>query len=100
MEEIQIKKLEFHYKNAFEKYNEIKINMFNFFRSIINSSQKYHEISNTLIFVKENISTIQQNQKEEFLEYSEIAKKFSEINKENYSKIAKNIENEFEVNFF
>jgi hypothetical protein len=74
--------------------------MCNYFINIKNSSEKYHEISNTLIFVKENISTIQQNQKEDFMEYSEIAKKFSDINKDNYLKIAKNIESEFEVNCF
>lgn len=99
-EEKLIKEYEIHYKNLFLKYDIIKKNILEYFKTIFKSIERYFEISNTLIFLKDNLSDFYKNRKEEFIAFSETAKRISEVNKENYFNIAKGIEKDFEVLLF
>ncbi len=99
IEERYIKKLEIHYKTAFEKYSRIKENMFIYLKSINKCSIGYKYISNTLLYIRDNLSNPELNS-DIINGYSNLSNYFSEINKENYEKIRKNIESKFEVKVF
>lgn len=97
-EERYIKKLEIHYKTACEKYLGIKENMSIYLKTINKCSIGYKYISNTLLYIRDNLSNPDVNS-DIIDNYSFLSNDFSEINKENYEKIGKNIESRFEVKF-
>lgn len=96
-EERYIKKLEIHYKTICEKYLEVKENMVIYLKSISKCAIGYKFISNTLLYIRDNLSNPESNS-EIFNSYSLLSNEFSEINRENYEKIGKNLESKFEVN--
>jgi hypothetical protein len=95
-EERFIRKLEIHYKTICEKYLEVKENMVIYLKSISKCAVGYNYISNTLLYIRDNLSNSESNS-EVFNSYSILSNEFSEINKENYEKIGKNLEYKFEV---
>lgn len=96
-EERFIRKLEIHYKTICEKYLGVKENMVIYLKSISKCAIGYKYISNTLLYIRDNLSNPDSNS-EVFNSYSILSNEFSEINKENYEKTGKNLEFKFEVN--
>ena len=93
-----IKKLEIHYKTICEKYIEVKENMVIYLKSISKCAIGYKYISNTLLYIRDNLSSPESNS-EIFNSYSILSNQFSEINKNHYEKIGRNLESKFEVKF-
>jgi len=98
-EEKYIKKLEIHYKTVCEKYIEVKENMAVYLKSISKCAQGYKYISNTLLYIRDNLSNPDLNS-DIFNSYSLISGDFSEINKKNFEKSGKIIESKFEVDIY
>lgn len=97
-EERYLKKLEIHYKTICEKYVIVKENMSVYLKSIGKCALGYKYISNTLLYIRDNLSNPESNS-DLFNNYSILSNKFSDINKDNYEKIGKNLESKFEVIF-
>ena len=95
-EERYIKKLEIHYKTICEKYVEVKENMSIYLKSINKCAVGYKYISNTLLYIRDNLSNPDSNS-EIFNSYSVLSNKFSDINKDNYEKIGRSLDSKFEV---
>jgi hypothetical protein len=95
-EERYIKKLEIHYKTICEKYVEVKENMSIYLKSINKCAMGYKYISNTLLYIRDNLSNPDSNS-EIFNSYSVLSTKFSDINKDNYEKIGRSLDSKFEV---
>lgn len=95
-QEKYLKKIELYYKSICEKYFKIKDNLSQYIKSIDKCSLGFKHISNTLIYMRDSLSVINQNMNI-FNKYSNLSSEFSEINKSNYENIGKKIESDFEV---
>ena len=69
-----------------------------YLKSINKCAMGYKYISNTLLYIRDNLSNPDLNS-DIFNSYSFLSNDFSEINKENYEKIGKSIESKFEVGY-
>lgn len=94
-----IKKLEIHFKTICEKYVEVKDNMVIYLKSISKCAVGYKYISNTLLYIRDNLSNPDSNS-EIFNSYSILSDQFSEINKEHYENVGRNLESKFEVKIY
>ena len=98
-EELQIRKMDIHYKGIVGKYREIKNNIVVYLRTLKINSEEYGQLANTCFYLKDTLESVY-IAKENFEYFCTIYYDISGINKKHYENTGIDLENKFEVNIF